>query len=425
MSNTSGSLLGYSQKNIKRYLTSFTMRQQVFIFKKVFNRQEVLVFEFNYQVELKQIARKLGAKWSAEKRVWYVTYSKDKLSEAQNLFGQLTRVILKGFNNTLPIYHGRDSKAKRIKRIRRTEGNNLTTGDKKFLHGYVKYLRGKVLSESTVRTYYIHILDFLIYLKSKPLMEVNNRDVELFVEDICVKRKYSVSTHRQVISAVKQFAKFQPCNIENPELERPRKSRFLPTVLSKQEVIDLLRNTRNIKHRAILALLYSSGLRIGELINLELNDLDIDRRQIIIRSGKGRKDRYVMMAETFAQLLQNYLLTYSPKRYFVEGIRPMTKYSATSVRSFLIRSLKRARINKKVTPHTLRHSYATHLLEQGVDLRYIQELLGHSRPETTMIYTHVSKRDTLKIESPLDTLIKQFTQPNNNNNNTSLSQNNL
>jgi len=202
-------------------------------------------------------------------------------------------------------------------------------------------------------------------LNGKTLSDVNNRDVELFVEDICVKRKYSVSTHRQVISAIKKFTKFQPCNIENLELERPSKSRFLPTVLSRQEVIDLLRGTRNIKHRAILALLYSSGLRIGELINLELNDLDIDRRQIIVRSGKGRKDRYVIMAETFAQLLQNYLLTYGPKKYFVEGISPMTKYSATSVRSFLNRSLKRARINKKVTPHTLRHSYATHLLEHA------------------------------------------------------------
>lgn len=427
MPNSSGSLLGISQY-LKHYSASSEMRKQVFISKKVINQKEVLIFDFSYQIELIQIARKLGARWSTEMRVWYVTHSKEKLREAQALFGQLSRVILKGFsNNAPPLYQVKDSKAKRTKRIRKASGQNLTPSNKKFLHDYVKYLRGKVLSESTVRTYYIHILDFLIYLNGKTLSEVNNRDVELFVEDICVKRKYSVSTHRQVISAVKQFAKFQPCTIENLELERPRKSRFLPTVLSKQEVIDLLRSTRNIKHRTILALLYSSGLRIGELINLELNDLDIDRRQIIVRSGKGRKDRYVMMAETFAQLLQNYLLTYSPKKYFVEGLKPMTKYSATSVRSFLNRSLKRARINKKVTPHTLRHSYATHLLEQGVDIRYIQELLGHARPETTMIYTHVSKRDTLKIESPLDTLIKQLTQPNNNNNNnnTSLSQNNL
>ncbi len=287
-------------------------------------------------------------------------------------------------------------------------------------------MRGKVFSESTVRTYYIHILDFTIYLKGKPVAEIVNRDVELFVEDVCVKRRYSVSTHRQVISAMKQFANFHPtCRIENPELERPHKSRFLPVVLSKQEVIDLLRNTRNLKHKAVLALLYSSGLRIGELIDLELNDIDVDRRQIFIRNGKGRKDRYVIMAESFRQLLHNYLMTYRPLKYFVEGQNPNTQYAPTSVRSFLKRSCKLARITKKVTPHTLRHSYATHLLEQGVDLRYIQELLGHARPETTMIYTHVSKRDMLNIESPLDTLIKQMSAPQNKNNNPSLSRENF
>ncbi len=236
---------------------------------------------------------------------------------------------------------------------------------------------------------------------------------------------YSVSTHRQVISAVKQFAKLQPCQIDNSSLERPRKSRFLPLVLSKMEVVDLLRNTRNIKHRVILALLYSSGLRIGELINLKIRDFDIDRKQIFIRSGKGRKDRIVIMAESFVHLLRNYLFTYSPVRYFVEGINPSTKYSATSVRSFLKKSLRRAGIKKKVTPHTLRHSYATHLLEQGVDLRYIQELLGHSRPETTMIYTHVTKQDMLSITSPLDTIIKQLTKSDNKDDFTSLSRNNL
>ncbi len=203
------------------------------------------------------------------------------------------------------------------------------------MRDYVKFLRGKVLSESTVRTYYIHILDFIIYLKDKPVEEVGNRDVELFVENVCLKRKYSVSTHRQVVSAIKQFSKFQPCQIENPKLERPKKSRFLPSVLSKYEVVELLRNTRNIKHRVALALLYSSGLRIGEMINLELGDIDINRRQIFVRKGKGRKDRYVLMAESFAQLLNNYLLTYNPSKYFIEGTEPGTQYSATECSALL------------------------------------------------------------------------------------------
>ena len=340
-------------------------------------------------------------------------------------FGNFSNVVTKGVAMPKPKNQYAASRGKGIKEFRSNGSRDLSSENKRFLHDFVKYLRGKLLSESTVRTYYIHILDFLIYLKDKSLIAVNNRDVELFVEDICVKRKYSVSTHRQVISAIKQFSKFQPCQIENLALERPRKSRFLPLVLSKVEVIDLLRNTRNIKHRVILALLYSSGLRIGELINLELRDFDIDRRQILIRSGKGRKDRYVVMAESFVQLLRNYLLSYNPVKYFVEGLSPSIKYSATSVRSFLRQSVKRAGIRKRITPHTLRHSYATHLLEQGVDLRYIQELLGHSRPETTMIYTHVTKRDMLSISSPLDSIIEQLSKSNNNDTFTSLSGDNL
>ncbi len=401
------------------------MKHQVTITKTVFNNREVLLFQFSYQDELKQIAKKIGARWDPERRAWLVTYSKSKFIKAVADFGNFSNVVTKGVLKPKSMNRYADSRGKGIKEFRSSGSRDLSSENKRFLHDFVKYLRGKLLSESTVRTYYIHILDFLIYLKDKSLIAVNNRDVELFVEDICVKRKYSVSTHRQVISAIKQFSKFQPCQIENLALERPRKSRFLPLVLSRVEVIDLLRNTRNIKHRVILALLYSSGLRIGELINLELRDFDIDRRQILIRSGKGRKDRYVVMAESFVQLLRNYLLSYKPVKYFVEGLSPSIKYSATSVRSFLRQSVKRAGIRKRITPHTLRHSYATHLLEQGVDLRYIQELLGHSRPETTMIYTHVTKRDMLSISSPLDSIIEQLSKSNNNDTFTSLSGDNL
>jgi len=398
------------------------MKKQVILSRGMIGKKQKLFISFQYDQQFIEIARHLGAFWSSSKGVWHLPFSNQAIDDIHRSYGAFTEVVNKNLTTAVQSLPRKEHKDQFVKHEREVKAKALSSKDKANLRSFVKYLRGKVLSESTVRTYYVHILDFTIYLKGKPVEELVNRDVEKFVEDVCVKRRYSVSTHRQVISAVKQFASFhKTCGIENLSLERPRKSRFLPTVLSKQEVIDLLRNTRNTKHKAVLALLYSSGLRIGELINLELNDIDADRKQIFIRSGKGRKDRYVIMAESFIQLFHGYLMTYRPLKYFVEGNNPGQQYSPVSVRSFLRRSCKLAQIHKNVTPHTLRHSYATHLLEQGVDLRYIQELLGHSRPETTMIYTHVSKKDMLKIESPLDTLIKQMSNPHNKNINPSIS----
>jgi len=299
----------------------------------------------------------------------------------------------------------------------------LSTEEEAVLINFKKFLIGKRYSISTINTYCSFIKLFLIFLKNKPLISVNNDDVRLFVEEIIVTRKYSISTHRQLISTIKQFKEFYPsCNIDKLELIRPSKSIILPTVLSKEEIIDLLRNTRNLKHRAVLALIYSSGLRISELLNLELRHIDLDRKQLFIKNSKGRKDRFVILAESFIPLLHNYFTTYRPKHYFVEGVNER-KYSAESIRAFLKRSCKLANIKKRVTPHTLRHSYATHLLENGIDLRYIQELLGHAKPETTMIYTHVSKKDLMQIESPLDELLKSLHKKDKQNKNILLSGN--
>ena len=237
---------------------------------------------------------------------------------------------------------------------------------------------------------------------------MSNTDVRLFVEAVVSKKKYSISTHRQLISAFKHFSEFYPqCNISGGDLKRPKKSNFLPEVLSQQEVLNLLRATRNLKHRAVLALIYSAGLRIGEVLKLELHHIDVDRRQVLVKNAKGRKDRNVILAESFLPLFGNYFGTYAPKKYFVEG-KDGNQYSAASIRAFLKRFCQRAGIKKRVTPHTLRHSFATHLLENGVGLRHIQELLGHSKPETTMLYTHIAQKDLLSIRSPLDLAVNKF-----------------
>lgn len=370
---------------------------KVNITQGVHQGKKVYLIEFPFNHELIRKVKSIGCIWSKSKGKWYVGFSQENEHLLRGLFPD-------GATYLAP---PKEIKAK------------LTSGDFdkasiKIIHQYVKYLRGKLYSESTVKSYYTHILEFLYYTRGKPLAGLNNRDVEMFVEDVYIKRKYSVSTHRQVISAIRHFKNlYSECLIDNVALDSPEKSKFLPAVLSKEEVLRLLQVTQNLKHRAILALLYSAGLRIGELINLKLSHIDVNRRQLIVKNGKGRKDRYVILANSFLPLLNNYLFSYEPELYFVEGVDKGVPYTAGSIRKFLRESCKKAGIKKVVTPHTLRHSYATHLLENGVDIRYIQVLLGHSRPETTMVYTHVAKKDMLAIESPLDTMVKTFISSDN------------
>jgi len=171
--------------------------------------------------------------------------------------------------------------------------------------------------------------------------------------------------------------------------------------------------TKNLKHKAALALLYGAGLRVGELIALELSSFDFERRMIHIKSGKGKKDRYTQLADSMIPLLRTYYDAYRPTTYFIEGQKG-GKYTAGSVRAFLKESCRLAGITKRVSPHTLRHSYATHLLESGTGLRYIQELLGHSKPETTMVYTHVTSHDLKDVVSPLDLMVTRFRDPEKN-----------
>ncbi|MCF4100065.1 site-specific integrase [Gillisia sp. M10.2A] len=367
---------------------------------------------FEYDEQLKAHLKKLTeVKWSKTLGVYYVLQTQENLEILKNhLADECYEFEETGLQNGLI----------EVNWERELLKNSLSKEVKKSLWEYVSYLRGKRFGESTVKTYYNFALKFVKFQK-KPLNEITNRDVELFIEKEIAGQKYAVSTHRQCISALKHFAELHCYSeIDVSALRRPKKDRLLPTVLSQEQVLDLLRATRNLKHRAVLALIYSSGLRLGELLSLKLSNIDIDRRQILVKQAKGRKDRYVVMADSFIPLLFNYLGTYSPKIYFVEGQNGEV-YSASSVRSFLKLACKRARIIKRVTPHTLRHSYATHMLENGIGLRYIQELLGHSKPETTMIYTHVAQKDLMQIVSPLDLAVKKLAKPQENDQNLRLS----
>jgi integrase/recombinase XerD len=175
----------------------------------------------------------------------------------------------------------------------------------------------------------------------------------------------------------------------------------LPNVLSKEEVLKIIDSTENIKHKTLLALIYSAGLRISEALSMKPKDIDSVRMLIHVKNAKGKKDRYTLLSEKVLTLLREYYLVYKPKEFLFEG-QFGGMYSSRSAQIILKHAAKKALIKKTITLHTLRHSFATHLLESGTDLRYIQELLGHSSPKTTMIYTHVSNNSLKKIKNPFD-----------------------
>ncbi|WP_239023019.1 tyrosine-type recombinase/integrase [Pontibacter mangrovi] len=187
------------------------------------------------------------------------------------------------------------------------------------------------------------------------------------------------------------------------QVERPEKADRLPTVLSKQEVQRILSATANLKHRCLLQLLYAGGLRIGEVINLKITDVQSERNLLLIRGGKGKKDRTTLLSQKLLESLRAYYREYRPKVWLFEG-QYGGQYTTDSIRNVFKGCVQKAGLQKKVTPHSLRHSFATHLLEQGTNLRYIQSLLGHKSSKTTEIYTHITSHGLESIVSPLDNL---------------------
>lgn len=269
------------------------------------------------------------------------------------------------------------------------------------LEQFKRWLQQHRYSPNTVHTYAEVVGFFLQYMHKTKQDLPSKRLIEQFNYDFIYAKSRSISYQNQCINGIKKYLEFLGIAVDALDIERPKKDRKLPEVLTKEEVLSILKNTPNIKHKTLLTLLYASGLRIGEALTLKVNDLDFKRHLIHIKQAKGRKDRYTLLAANSELLIKRYLEAYQPHPYLFTG-QDGGMYSAGSARRVLYRAVAKTTIRKKVTLHTLRHSFATHLLESGTDLRYIQELLGHSSPKTTMIYTHVSTLNYKTIKSPLD-----------------------
>ncbi len=273
----------------------------------------------------------------------------------------------------------------------------------------VRELTIKGYSIKTRKAYEGVVCRFLDYFRKSPL-ELEETDIKNYIlyliNDLGLSHEYI----DQTISALKflyQTVFHKPNIIYN--IPRPKRARKLPEVLDQTEVVDIFKRVTNLKHRTILVLVYSAGLRVSEVIRLKPSDIDYQRKLIYIRQGKGEKDRSTLLSNIAVEFLRAYIKEYHPDIWLFPGIKPDQHIVERTAEKIFEKAFEKTDIKKNASIHTLRHSFATHLLEGGTDLRYIQELLGHSSSKTTEIYTHVSKRSIASIESPLDRLVKDFT----------------
>jgi site-specific recombinase XerD len=269
---------------------------------------------------------------------------------------------------------------------------------------YLQLLHQKRYSFNTIKTYSSYFRDFLHHFQEQKIRCISKDQINQYVQLLIRTRNISASQQNQRINAIKfYYEKVLGRKKTTYYLTRPKKEKRLPAVLTLEEVNLILDQCRNIKHKCILMTIYSGGLRRSELINLKVSDIDSKHMLIRVENSKGGKDRYTLLSEKLVMLLRDYYRAFRPKYWLFEGQKG-NQYSATSIENVFRSALKSSGITKHATPHTLRHSFATHLLEQGINLRYIQELLGHSSSKTTEIYTHVATSKLSKIKNPLDHL---------------------
>lgn len=275
---------------------------------------------------------------------------------------------------------------------------------KELITKFLKTLEVKRYSKNTQKTYIQAISQFLDYFSKKEPSELNHEDIFRYIEHKIKDKQISFSAQKGIVGAIKLFYKhIYNKNIKIDYIYPDRSEHKLPKVLSVEDIKKILNSINNLKHKALISTIYSCGMRISEALNLKISDIDSKRMMVRIENSKGNRDREVMLSDNLLILLREYYKIYKPKKYVFEG-QSGGKYTARSAEQVFKKGLQNAKIKKEASLHTLRHSYATHLIEQGIDIRIVQELLGHKNIKTTQIYTHITDIRKLKIKSPFDNL---------------------
>jgi len=363
----------------------------------IVNNKRMIGLEYNNNPTIQALVDTFDVGWDEKLSMNYVENNNANLNKIYSIFKGVAWVNGKYFFKDKPINTKIDEpNYTAIK-------NKRTKYERKCPNEYIDKLQVLRYSKSTVNTYVSMFEEFINYYKNIDLISINENDIRAYLLHL-VERNVSISYQNQAINAIKFYFEIV-LGLPNRHyyVERPRKVETLPLVLSVEEVQRLLNTVTNLKHKAILITIYSAGLRVSEVLELKMSDIQSDRMLILVRNSKGNKDRTTLLGKKTLSILREYYLEYKPETYLFEG-QNGGKYSSTSVQKILKKALKKANIIKPATIHTLRHSFATHLLEKGTNLRYIQTLLGHSSPKTTEIYTRVSTIDIEHIKNPIDNL---------------------
>ena len=338
-------------------------------------------------------------RYNSKRREWLISWTKITCDSLADYFA--TKGVEVSVSRQVV---SEEVKAKRLDTIDSIRGRELGKKALDAIEQMKGYLEDNRYSVKTSKSYLPLLEIFFKYYNTIDPDDITEEQVSLFVHDFIIGNGYSSSYQNQIVSAIKTWYEISGTGRINPVLlERPRRGRALPKVFSKDEVRRILNAARNGKHKLILWMVYSCGLRRSEITNIRLEDLDRDRGILFIKEGKGRVDRIVPVSEKVWEKIDEYIASYTPAEFLFGGAGG-GRYSVESVYQVFKQALKRAGINKDVGVHSLRHSYATHLHESGLDIRYIQELLGHKSTKTTEIYTHVSRRNLVAVRSPIEDL---------------------
>ena len=336
-------------------------------------------------------------KWSKEHNMVFLPNNKDNLTAIFDKFKGVAWINTQYFFTNRPLH---DSHAALSVDDYRRRPANL---NKRYCpEAFYQKLEIRRYSLNTARSYIFHFERFINQFPlHQDLMAVSELEIKEYLADL-VRRGVSESYTKLSLNAIKFYYEVV---METPNrfyaIQLPKRSETLPKVIAKEDVLRMIHSTKNVKHKCIIGLLYSAGLRRQELVDMKPEDIDSRRMTITVRQGKGKKARITLLSKLLLIDLRAYYKAYRPSTYLFEGSKGGS-YSSTSVGKIVNRAAKQAGLFQHVTPHMLRHSFATHLLEAGTDLRYIQTLLGHTNPKTTEIYTHVAIKGFDQIINPLD-----------------------